>query len=85
MLRQISFVLGFVLAACSACGDSEDDPLTAEEIAARGVYCCYENGLATSDSAPACAKGAQGCVWSETSDNVDAAGRGRMCGYLACH
>jgi hypothetical protein len=84
MLRQISFVLGFVLAAGSGCGDSGDDSFTAEEIAARGVYCCYESGQVTSDSAAACAK-AQSCVWSETSDNVDAAGRGRMCGYLACH
>jgi hypothetical protein len=89
MLRHLLLVLGLLLAACGDSGDSAADlgqanQLTAEDVAARGDYCCYDNGAASSDSPAACAKSATGCVWSQTYNNVDASGRGQMCGYLAC-
>jgi hypothetical protein len=87
MMGRILFVLGLVLAGCGS--DSGDglggaDPLTAEDVAANGDYCCYQNGAATEDSATACATHAKACVWSETYTDVDAAGRGTLCGYLIC-
>lgn len=88
MQRRIWLVLGFLLAACGD-SDSEDDlgganHLTAEDLAARGTYCCFENGSASASSPASCASGAKDCVWSETYSDVDSAGRGRMCGYLSC-
>jgi hypothetical protein len=88
MQSRIAIVLGLLLAACGS-SDSDDglggaDHLTAEDVAARGTYCCFENGSASASSPASCAAGATGCVWSETYSDVDSAGRGRMCGYLAC-
>jgi hypothetical protein len=83
MIGRILFVVGLVLAGC---GDSEDDAggTTAESLAATGDYCCYENGVATEASAAACAAHAKSCVWSQTYSDANAAGRGTVCGYLAC-
>ena len=88
MQRRISLVLGLLLAACGN-SDSEEDlgasnHLTAEDVAARVTYCCFENGTASANSPAVCASGAKNCVWSETYSDVDSAGRGTMCGYLAC-
>ena len=86
-----AIVLGFLLAACgssdsdsgNALGDANH--LTAEDVQASGTYCCFENGSASADSPTSCASSAaKDCVWSETYSDVDSAGRGTMCGYLAC-
>lgn len=85
---RISIVLGFLLTACGSSDSGNDfsgaDQLTAEDVAARGTYCCFENGNPSANSPASCASGAKDCVWSETYSDVDSAGRGRMCGYLAC-
>jgi len=84
MRGRVLFVFGLVLAGC---GDSEDgaDPLSADEVAATGSYCCYASGTLTTDSAAGCTSHAKSCVWSETYNDANAAGRGRVCGYLVCH
>jgi hypothetical protein len=77
-----------------ACGDSEE-PSRDEELAdasrltrARaqetGAYCCYENGTLMAD-APAACRTTANCFFSETYSDVNAAGRGTMCGYLLCN
>ena len=88
MQRRFWLVLGFLLAACGN-SDSGDDlaganHLTAEDMAERGTYCCFENGSPSATSPLSCASAEKDCVWSETYSDVDSAGRGRMCGYLAC-
>jgi hypothetical protein len=88
MHRRFSIVLGFLLAACGS-SDSEDDladanHLTADDVAARGTYCCFDNGSASTNSPAICSSNAQDCIWSETYSDVNSAGRGTMCGYLAC-
>jgi hypothetical protein len=91
MTQRVLFLLGLALAACGDSSDSSDGDelasagrLTAERVAAVGEYCCYQNGEATVDSPEVCDAGAKDCIWSETSSDVDASGRGTMCGYLAC-
>ena len=89
MRRRVSILLGFLLAAC---GGSDSDygelsganHLTAEDVAARGTYCCFDNGSPAAASPEACGTDEKQCVWSETYSDVDSAGRGTMCGYLAC-
>lgn len=81
-------MLGFLLAACGS-SDSEDDlgganHLTAGDVEARGTYCCFENGTPGADAPAVCTSHAKDCVWSEAYSDVDSAGRGTMCGYLAC-
>ena len=88
MHSRISILLGFLLAACGN-SDSEDDlggaqRLTAEDVAARGTYCCFDDGSASANSPAICSSGTKDCVWSETYSDVNSAGRGTMCGYLAC-
>jgi hypothetical protein len=89
MMRCIPFVFGLVLAGCGDSGDPEDElaganRLTTQNVAAKGDYCCYENGAVSEDSPAACTGHSRDCVWGETYNDVDAAGRGTMCGYLAC-
>ncbi|MEO8184928.1 MAG: hypothetical protein ABI895_39475 [Deltaproteobacteria bacterium] len=90
MMRRFLFVFGFVLAGCGDSGEPEDElaganRLTTHNVAMKGNYCCYENGAVSADSAAACTLRTSNCVWSETYNDVDPAGRGTMCGYLACH
>jgi hypothetical protein len=88
MQSRIAIALGFLLAACGSSDSEEDlggaDHLTAADVQARGTYCCFDNGSASADSPASCASSAKDCVWSETYSDVDSAGRGSMCGYLAC-
>lgn len=89
MIGRILFVFGLLLAGCADASDSEDElsgahHLTAEGLAVTGDYCCYENGAVTEDSARACTIHAKSCAWSQTYSDVNAAGRGTICGYLDC-
>jgi hypothetical protein len=88
MHTRFSIALGFLLAACGS-SDSEDalagaNHLTAEDVAARGTYCCFDNGSASANSPPVCSSGTKDCIWSEAYSDVNSAGRGTVCGYLAC-
>jgi hypothetical protein len=84
MMGRILFVLGLLLTGCGSGDEPGGGKLTPEDVAANGDYCCYQNGAATEDSAAVCATHAKTCVWSETYREVDAAGRGTLCGYLIC-
>ena len=90
MTKRVLVALGLVLAAC---GDSDDsgnelgsaNRLNAERVAADGgEYCCFTNGTATVDSPEVCHGPTSSCVWAEDTNDVDASGRGTMCGYLDC-
>jgi hypothetical protein len=88
MDRRISIVIGLLLTACGS-SDSEADlaganHLTADDVADRGTYCCFDNGSASGNSPAICSSGAKDCVWSETYSDVNSAGRGTICGYLLC-
>jgi hypothetical protein len=88
MQRGIFIAIGFLLAACGG-SDSDADlasanRLTAADVAARGTYCCFDNGSASASSPAVCSSGAKDCAWSETYSDVNAAGRGTICGYLLC-
>jgi hypothetical protein len=87
-----SLLVFALLLAGAACGSSGPSPneladanhLTAENEAQGSQFCCYVNGDATEESPGVCAVQPSGCTWTTTYDEVNASGRGTLCGNLTC-
>lgn len=87
-----SLLFSALLLAGTACGSSGPSPndlaeanhLTAESEGQGSQFCCYVNGNASEDSPEACSVQPSGCTWMTTYDEVNASGRGTLCGNLTC-